>query len=804
MNREYYIDDSLGHRQLAESDLPLNIGGLRQAGIVLPGIPPEQLLAYIALSQDHVYVQAVSNEIAVFLNDKHLSEPAWLKSGDSIQIKDSLITWKVQGDKVLISVHKQARDHKTEAPTPVNSPPTVSNDLPVHTSEVASGHNRKKTRAYAYALISLLVLAAVFLLLSTPVVINIQPAAQNLSMTGFPPPLKIGHLRLAIPGHYTIEANRPGHRPLREEVDIKMGSTATLNYTLSEIPGVLHISTEPATMVTLQLDGVDTDVDASGRAQISRGDHHLRVITTKYLPYEQDIEIVGYGQTQQLNIQLEPAWANILISSLPAGAQLILDGKPIGRTPLTAQILQGQRKIELTLPGFKTLSVTHEFLAGKDDVLNLFQMQPVDGHLSITSLPANASISLDGEFLGTTPMDVEIQSNEEHQLNLSKPGYTMVEKEVRLLPDEMLKLNIKLQAQIASVFLATSPNNAKLQINGKLQSKQNGRFKLSVRPHTFTLSKPGYASKIVTVTPRPDISQSIEIKLDTALQQRAQPQALVMPTESAGPDRQILKLIKPEGNFTMGASRRDAGRRANESQRLVALVRPFYIASKETTNRDYRLFQSTHHSGTLDGANLDDEQLPVVNISWDDAARYCNWLSQKQGLPKSYVEEEGKMRAVQPMTSGYRLPTEAEWAWVTRRHQQPTKQRYPWAGNYPPETVSGNYADTRISDTLADVVPGYDDGFRGTAEVGSFPARPEGIYDLGGNVSEWMHDYYAIYPGEAANLVTDPTGAPTGKHRVVRGASWRHGNITELRLSYRDYSNKPRYDLGFRIARYAR
>ena len=121
----------------------------------------------------------------------------------------------------------------------------------------------------------------------------------------------------------------------------------------------------------------------------------------------------------------------------------------------------------------------------------------------------------------------------------------------------------------------------------------------------------------------------------------------------------------------------------------------------------------------------------------------------------------------------------------------------------PPARVSGNYADQSIGDTLADVLPNYNDGFRGTAAVGSFAPQPPGFYDLGGNVSEWIHDYYTLYPGEATRLSTDPTGPVSGEHHVVRGASWRHGNITELRLSYRDYSNKPRYDLGFRLARYA-
>jgi hypothetical protein len=66
-----------------------------------------------------------------------------------------------------------------------------------------------------------------------------------------------------------------------------------------------------------------------------------------------------------------------------------------------------------------------------------------------------------------------------------------------------------------------------------------------------------------------------------------------------------------------------------------------------------------------------------------------------------------------------------------------------------------------------------------------------------------MHDYYAVYPGEADKLVRDPLGPASGDHHVVRDSSWRQGTIAELRLSYRDYSRTARPDLGFRIARYA-
>jgi formylglycine-generating enzyme required for sulfatase activity len=140
---------------------------------------------------------------------------------------------------------------------------------------------------------------------------------------------------------------------------------------------------------------------------------------------------------------------------------------------------------------------------------------------------------------------------------------------------------------------------------------------------------------------------------------------------------------------------------------------------------------------------------------------------------------------------------------VARVHGRTAPVRYPWGEGFPPVTVAGNFADMRIADTLAHTVPGYDDGYRGPAPVGSFKANPGGFHDLGGNVAEWMHDYYAVYPGEAERLVRDPAGPAGGDHRVVRDASWRHGSLAEVRLSFRDYSRGPRDDLGFRIARYA-
>ncbi|MGB5739460.1 MAG: SUMF1/EgtB/PvdO family nonheme iron enzyme, partial [Woeseia sp.] len=77
------------------------------------------------------------------------------------------------------------------------------------------------------------------------------------------------------------------------------------------------------------------------------------------------------------------------------------------------------------------------------------------------------------------------------------------------------------------------------------------------------------------------------------------------------------------------------------------------------------------------------------------------------------------------------------------------------------------------------------------------------IYDGGGNVAEWVQDYYAVATPGQTTAAEDPTGPSRGTQRVIRGSSWRHAGVTELRLSYRDFGTAARPDVGFRIARNA-
>jgi formylglycine-generating enzyme required for sulfatase activity len=230
------------------------------------------------------------------------------------------------------------------------------------------------------------------------------------------------------------------------------------------------------------------------------------------------------------------------------------------------------------------------------------------------------------------------------------------------------------------------------------------------------------------------------------------------------------------------------------------------IGSNEVTNAEFRRFRNRHNSGSEQGNNLNDPDKPVVSVSWDDAARYANWLSNKERLPPAYREINGKMVAVEPLTTGYRLPTEAEWVFAARYDggrvplDQPLK--YAWGQSMPPLINSGNFADRSASGRLPFVLKGYRDGYPVSAPVAKFKPNESGIHDLAGNVAEWCHDYYDTTISIDRAVDRDPSGPKSGTFHVVRGSSWRHGEITQLRLSYRDYARGPRNDLGFRIARY--
>ncbi|MEQ8801587.1 MAG: SUMF1/EgtB/PvdO family nonheme iron enzyme, partial [Haliea sp.] len=440
---------------------------------------------------------------------------------------------------------------------------------------------------------------------------------------------------------------------------------------------------------------------------------------------------------------LAPAWAAVDISSEPAGAEILVDGEPVGLTPATLELLQGERQLLLRLPGFASWQRTLAVTAGEDTELDTVQLLPAAGILELSSTPSGANVTLDGEFQGQTPLSLNLEPDRAQRLMLTRPGYRRHSETVQLAAGVSEHKAITLAAQLGAIDLQVSPPEAEVRVNGRLLGRGSQSLSLPAVEHRVEVSLAGYRSSSQRLTPRPGLEQRIDIALQTeqeAKLSKLQPEV----TTALG---QTLSLFIPgesgPAEFTMGASRREPGRRANEVLRPVNLRRMFYLQTTEVTNAQFRQFLASHNSGQVQGNSLNREHQPVAQVSWQQAAQFCNWLSRREGLEPFYTQAQGIVTGFNAASTGYRLPTEAEWSWAARVDGE-RLLTYPWGDTFPPTAVGENYAASSSAYVTGRTISGYNDGQVVSATVGSFPANHHGLFDLGGNVAEWVHDVYQI------------------------------------------------------------
>jgi formylglycine-generating enzyme required for sulfatase activity len=650
----------------------------------------------------------------------------------------------------------------------------------------------------ATAAVFLLVMAFLFSSRSVAILVRAETEARVAISGGLSIPF--GERYLMRPGSYRVEARAEGYHPMSRDLQVTRADNQQLELVLEPLPGLLSVASEPAGARVL-IDGEELGMTPLTDLSVEAGEHQLVVVAERYFPLQQPLEITGRQLPQRLELSLQPAWADITIASEPAGAAIVVDGEVRGETPATVEILEGERQLELRKAAYTTHLEELVVTAGQAQELGPFTLVPADGLLSVSSEPGGANVTVDGEFRGQTPLEVELSPGRSHRINLSRPGYRRHNSSVELAAGSSDELHVELAPLLGVVNLRVSPAGARVRVAGRSRGTGSQRLSLPAYEQTVEVSLPGYNTVRQRVTPRPGLEQALEIKLQTEQEARL---ARLKPevTTALG---QTLRLFTPEesarSEFTMGASRREPGRRSNEVLRPVKLRRMFYLQTTEVTNAQYRLFFPAHNSGQIDGNSLNREHQPVVLVSWQQAAQFANWLSRREGLPPFYREQNGIVVGWDEAATGYRLPSEAEWAWAARVDGEQVR-KFPWGDTYPPTEVVENYADNTSAHVTGRILNGYTDGHVVSAPVASFSANSKGLFDLGGNVAEWVHDVYTI-PGANSPTLEDPLGAQSGDNYVIRGASWGHSKIGELRLSHRDYGARGRDDVGFRLARYA-
>ena len=238
--------------------------------------------------------------------------------------------------------------------------------------------------------------------------------------------------------------------------------------------------------------------------------------------------------------------------------------------------------------------------------------------------------------------------------------------------------------------------------------------------------------------------------------------------DKEGKEHKIDMVLIPAGTFKMGSPEGEEGRKKYEGPQHTVKINPFYLCTTETTYTLYMAFYDETHQGKRDCGLQDpmdeakaarkkvdaitgptpiygditngwgEEDRPVLMCSWFQAMVFCKWLSKKTG-------------------KAYRLPTEAEWEYACR------------AGTTTP------YFFGDAPDSLEDYAWFEDNSDDMTQPVAKKKPNPWGLYDMYGNVCEWVQDFYApaTYAANAKNNpISDPCGPQKGKVHVARGGAW--------------------------------
>lgn len=804
MSIELFIRDVEGERRIDAGQLPLRVGTGSDCQLRLPG-PGGGPVMLLDLLDGAPFVQPVGRDDSLQINGEPLVASRRLVDDDRLQYFGSEVQVALDDERLTLHVRLEDSAYVTQPPELDREAsqdeeeaiaPTAFRRATA-TAAVAEKPQRHPLRAIVGSVFTILVIASYLLFTSASIRFEVNPNdPDSLSISGGWFKLPIGDRVLLRKGDYTVNVAKQGYYDVNQNFEVRDEPNQTIDIRMRKLPGQLMVVTNPPVDAVVSVDNARVGTTPFGPLELQPGEHSISVRADRFLPFGDIVTVAGLGRHEQLHVHLVPRWSDVEIRSEPPGAAIFSGEERIGETPATVELLEGTHQISVVREGFKAWDGTVVAVPNEGQSLPLINLEPANAKLLVTTIPRTANVTVDGRYRGQSPITLALSPGVDYEIGLSKAGYGATTRRVRLAAAASESIEIDLSARTGTLTVNVQPADATVYVDGRSRGSGRTTMQLSSAPHRVEVRKPGYQTWSRTITPRPGYPQTVTASLRSLESiEREKVQQTVETVE-----KQILQRIEP-GTFTMGSSRSEQGRRANEVVVPVTLTRPFFIGVREVTNDEFAEFRPGHDSGSGIHPSLAGGSNPVANVTWKDAVEYCNWLSIREGLKPAYEEKFGEWTTIRPLTNGYRLPTEAEWVWAIRYGGSEGASKFAWGDSMPPRRGSGNFADQSAVDLVPTIIPRFDDGFASTAPGGKFRPNAAGLLDGAGNVAEWVNDIYSVpTPGLTQPLV-DPLGPEFGDTYVARGSSWRHAGILELRQSYREGESEARPDLGFRIAR---
>lgn len=429
-------------------------------------------------------------------------------------------------------------------------------------------------------------------------------------------------------------------------------------------PGRLQGITEPgADNTAWYLDGQPLDVGETVSMELAFGQYQLRANSPYHQPLEQNFNI-GRDEDKRLVFPLVPINGLIAIDSMPSDADISINGQYAGKTPLRLQQSGGKYSVTVSKQGYELVEEQFEIRQDSREQRRNYRLAAKKGFIDFELNPPGGSLLVNGKQQANHQR-VALASDRSHKVIYQKAGYFSHERKVSVSPENNKTVQITLKREFGKVSIKSTPA-ALVVIDGQSRGLTPVELKLPAKPHKLELKKDYFKTVTKTIEPSSREALLVDEKLLTLYDDR---RLKGLPTEAHKLGIQMAKF-RPD-KVQLGSKSNEKGRRRNEFVRQVTFARPIAVSRHEITEAQFDAFVNQ-------GKSSNSSKLPVSDITWIQAAMFCNWLSEKEQLKPFYKLTGNRFQGVDKQSKGYRLPTEAEWEWLAKQAKRSSATKYVW------------------------------------------------------------------------------------------------------------------------------
>lgn len=303
------------------------------------------------------------------------------------------------------------------------------------------------------------------------------------------------------PGRHEVEVRLSGYQPYRVAVNPAPGERVQVFAPLVPEPrqGTLALASTPS--------GAEVYLEGTLRGRtpltlsLPEGRYALELRLSGYEPYRATVQ-VRRGETTRLEVRLTPIprTGTLLLESTPSGAEVYLEGRLQGRTPLRLTLEEGTYRVELRLPGYEPYGATVRVERGRETSLAASLRPLRTGELFLEARPEGAEVLVDGRLVGRAPLRLSLEAGL-HEVRVQAPGYAEYRAQVEVRPGESVRLFVEL-IPVRAVLELYLNAEARVFLNGQEVGLARGgylRLEAPLGEHELTLVAPGYRTLVQTV-----------------------------------------------------------------------------------------------------------------------------------------------------------------------------------------------------------------------------------------------------------------------------------------------------------------